>query len=84
MPAGGIEVDIASDVVIHHQRQIRARFFYLRLRPSFQVRIDRECHLVSLVDGRRLSFLLGKSISLLQSSDLELIYALSDLVQFAL
>ena len=67
MAAGGIEVDVAGNIVVHDQRKVGAGLLYLCLGTGFHVGINRESHFVSFVDGRGLDFLLSESIALLES-----------------
>ena len=59
----GEVIDVAGDLIGHHQRQIGVGGFDLRGSLGFQIRIDRVIRdFVGFVDRRRLSFLLGSVV----------------------
>src|ERR1700691_2421135 len=70
--------DVAGYRVGHHQRQIRMRSFDFGLGLRLEVRVNRERALVRFIDRRGLRLLLGKPITLLQSLQLETVYAVQD------
>ncbi len=64
--AVGVVIDVAGDLVGHHQRQARTGGFYLGLGFCFDVLVDGGGEFVGFVDGRRFRLLLGKAVALLE------------------
>ena len=54
MAARRIEVDVAGDGIVEHQRQVRVRLLDLGFGLRLDARIDRKRHIVGFIDGRRL------------------------------
>ena len=82
--SAGEIVDVAGDLVGHHQRQVRVRGLDFGFRFSLYVEVNRESDLVRFVDGSRLRLLFGKTVSFLQSHQFRTIHALEDAVEFML
>ena len=78
----GEVVDVASDLVGHHQRQVGVRGLDLGLGLGLHGLVDGGRAFVGLVDGRGLGLLLGESVSLLERGEFELVDAVEDAVEF--
>ena len=62
----GEVVDVASDLVGHHQGQVGVRGLDFGFGFGFDFLVDGGSQLVGFVDRRGLGFLLGESVALLQ------------------
>ena len=82
--AVGEIIDIAGNLVGHHQRQVGMRTFQFGFGLGFDILVDGGRQFIGFVDRRRLGLLLGESVALLEGGGFEAIDAVEDAVQFLL
>src|SRR6266536_5215569 len=83
-PTVGEVIDVAGDLVGHHQGQVGVGRLDLSLRLGLDVKINRRCDLVRFVDWSGLGFLLGETIALLQGRKLQTVNSVQNAVEFVL